>query len=316
MQTYLKAGLAALVVALLSGPVLIPALRRLKFGQYIRQEGPKEHLAKAGTPTMGGAMFFLTIPAALVAGGQITAQGLLAAGLLLGLGLLGCADDYLKIKKRQSEGLTVRQKFLGQIILALLFALLAWRLRGGQIWLPFAQRYWEPGWLYFPLAVLVVMGAANGVNFTDGLDGLCAGVTFLVALTYLLLCESWRLPQLSWLAGGLAGSCLGFLFFNLHPARVFMGDTGALALGGGVAALALLSGTELLLPLLGLVYVLEVLSVILQVGYFRWTGGRRLFRMSPLHHHFELLGWSENRVSLLFWLITLICGLLFLRLTL
>ncbi len=304
MPDYILAGLAALMAALVSGPVLLPALRRFKFGQFVREDGPQSHLAKTGTPTMGGVMFFLTLPAAMLAAKSITAESWLAFFLFAGLGALGFADDYRKIRKRQSEGLTAKQKLAGQLIVATVFAAAVWWLRGGGLWLPFAERIADLGVFYIPWVVFIVVGTANAVNLTDGLDGLAAGVTFLVALAFLLLCRAWNLDHLSWFAGGLAGTCLGFLVFNIHPARVFMGDTGSLALGGGVAALAILTGTELLLPLLGIIYVAEVLSDILQVAYFRRTHGRRLFRMAPLHHHFELGGWSENKVVGTFWAVT------------
>ncbi len=312
MPDYLKAGLTALAVALISGPFLIPALRRFKFGQFIRQEGPQSHLTKSGTPTMGGIMFLIAIPAAMFFAGKVGIESFLALYLVLAMGILGFLDDYLKIKKRQSEGLTSKQKFIGQILVALVFAAVLWWLKGGRVWLPFVNRFYDIGILYIPVAIFIIAATVNGVNFTDGLDGLCSGVTFFVALAFLLLCRAWGLSQLTWFAASLAGSCLGFLFFNLHPARVFMGDTGSLALGGGVAALALLSGTEFLLPLLGVVYVAEVLSVILQVGYFRLTGGKRLFRMAPLHHHFELCGWNESQVDIAFWFLTAIVSLIFL----
>jgi phospho-N-acetylmuramoyl-pentapeptide-transferase len=312
MPDYLKAGLTALAVALCGEPILIPVLRKIKFGQFVRQEGPQSHLAKSGTPTMGGIVFLAALPAAVLFTGKAGPESLLALCLVLAMGALGFGDDYLKIKKRQSEGLTSKQKFMGQCLVALAFAAALWWLRGGQVRLFFISSFYDLGILYIPVAAFIIVATVNGVNFTDGLDGLCSGVTFFVALAFLLLCRAWGLTQLTWLAAGLAGSCLGFLFFNLHPARVFMGDTGAMALGGAVAALALLSGTEFLLPLLGMIYVAEVLSVILQVSYFRLTGGKRLFRMSPLHHHFELCGWNESQVDIAFWSLTALAALVFL----
>lgn len=312
MPDYVKASLTALILASLCLPFLIPALRRLRFGQYVRADGPESHLSKSGTPTMGGVVFLLTIPAAMLVAGGISSEGLLAVFLSVAMGILGFLDDFLKIRKRRSEGLTARQKLVGQIAMAFIFSAVLWKLEGGAVWIPFVNRHVNLGLFYIPAAMLVITATVNGVNFTDGLDGLCSGVTFLVAVTFLLLCRAWGLTRLVWFPGALAGSCMGFLLFNLHPARVFMGDTGALALGGGVAALALLSGTELMLPLLGVVYVAEVSSVILQVGYFKRTGGKRLFRMSPIHHHFELGGWSENMVDLVFWSVTFIAAMAFL----
>jgi phospho-N-acetylmuramoyl-pentapeptide-transferase len=312
LPDYLIAGLAALLVALVSGPLLIPALRRFKFGQFIRTDGPQAHLTKTGTPTMGGIMFFLTLPIGLFFATKLTPESFMAILLAVTLGILGFCDDYLKIKKRQSEGLTAKQKLLGQVILAGCFAIVIFWLRGSQLWIPFLDIKLDIGLWRIPLTMFIVVAAANAVNLTDGLDGLAAGVTFFVALAFLLLCRAWNLGEITWFAGSLAGSCLGFLFFNLHPARVFMGDTGSLALGGAVAALSILTETELLLPLLGIIYVAEVLSDILQVTYFKWTGGKRLFRMAPLHHHFELYGWSESRIDVTFWLITAVCALVFL----
>ncbi len=312
MSDYIPAGLAALAAALISGPLLLPALRQFKFGQFVREDGPQSHRSKTGTPTMGGVMFFLTLPAAMLAAKSVTAESWLALFLFLGLGAIGFADDFLKIRKRQSEGLTAKQKLLGQLLAAVLFAVAVWWLRGGTLWIPWIEKNLAIGVLYIPWAAFIVVGTANAVNLTDGLDGLASGVTLIVALAYALLCRAWALASLGWFAAGMAGTCLGFLVFNIHPAKVFMGDTGSLALGGGVAALALLTGTELLLPLLGVIYVAEVVSDILQVAYFKRTGGRRLFRMAPLHHHFELGGWSENRVVGTFWAVTFLGALVFL----
>ena len=312
MPDYLKAGLLSLGLAVIGIPLLIPVLRSLGLGQYVREEGPGSHLHKSGTPTMGGIVFLVTIPVAVFFGSRPAAENLMAVFLVLAMGLLGFLDDYLKIRRRHSEGLTSRQKIAGQLVVALVFAAALWRAQGGGLWLPLVDVYVDLGLFYIPLAVFVIISTVNGVNFTDGIDGLCSGVTFLVAVAFFLLCRAWGLSQLTSLAGALAGSCLGFLLYNLHPARVFMGDTGALALGGAVAALALLSDTALLLPLLGIIYVAEVASVILQVAYFRATGGKRLFRMSPLHHHFELGGWKESRVDLLFWMVSAFAAMLFL----
>ena len=312
MPEALTAGLSALILSVSCIPVLIPVLRRLKFGQHIRKDGPQSHLTKTGIPTMGGFVFLLAIPTAMLISGVSDEKSLLAVFLILSLGLLGCIDDFLKIRRKNADGLSARQKMAGQILIAALFTVYLWRLEGGRVWLPLVDRYLDLGVYYIPVAVFVIVATANGVNFTDGLDGLCAGVTFIVAAAFYLLCRVWGLTQLIWLAASLAGSCLGFLIFNLHPAKLFMGDTGSLALGGAVSALALLSDTALLLPLLGVVYVMEVASVILQRRYFRYTGGKRLFRMAPLHHHFELSGWSENRVDFAFWSATVLSAALFL----
>ena len=312
MPDYYTSALTALVLVTVCLPLLIPALRKLKLGQFVRDDGPTSHLGKSGTPTMGGCVFLLALPAAMAFAGEVNGESLLALFLAFGMGTLGFLDDFLKVRKRHSEGLTSRQKMAGQVAVAFIFAVALWRMDGGNVWLPLIDRHLDLGIFYVPVAVFIITATVNGVNFTDGVDGLCSGVTFIVAIAFLLLCRAWGLSQIAWFAGALAGCCLGFLFFNHHPARIFMGDTGALALGGAVAALALLSETALLLPLLGIIYVVEVLSVIVQVQYFQRTGGRRFFRMAPIHHHFELCGWSESRVGLTFWLVTAMAAALFL----
>ena len=312
MPDYLIAGCTAAAMALAGLTLIIPVLRRFNASQFVRDDGPESHLAKSGTPTMGGGVLMLTLPASMVFADGATKEALLAIYLALAMGALGFIDDFLMIRRRHSEGLTSRQKMAGQVIIASLFAVAHWWWGGGSLWAPMIGGYVDLGVFYIPLAVFVITATVNGVNFTDGVDGLCAGVTFLVAVAFLLLCRSWALTRLTWFAAALAGSCLGFLCFNLHPARVFMGDTGSLAMGGAVAALALLTETALLLPVLGAVYVAEVASVILQVRYFKFTGGKRFFRMAPIHHHFELCGWSESKVDIVFWAVTAIAALFFL----
>lgn len=316
MPDFIKAGLASMIIVLAGGPLLIPFLSRLKFGQHVRSDGPQAHLSKAGTPTMGGVLFPPAFLGAFLIFGSFAWQGLLALFLALALGLVGFADDYLKIRKKQSEGLTAKEKMAGQLMVAVAFSLLLYYFQGGSLWIPFMNQYLDIGLWRIPLSVLVVVATANGVNLTDGLDGLATGVTMIFAGGMLVLTLAWSITELSWLAAALAGACMGFLYFNMHPAKVFMGDTGSLALGGAVAALALISQTELLLPLIGIIYVLEVLSDIVQVTYFKKTGGKRLLRMAPLHHHLELGGWSERRITLIFWAITLAGTVLYLWLLL
>jgi len=294
---------SAVVVCLLSGPFLIPFLRRLKFGQHIRTDGPKAHLQKAGTPTMGGLMFFLSLLLSLLLTGVSNFRLQLLFLITLGFGLIGFFDDFIKVIMKRPLGLRAREKILGQIILASVFTYIAvvYLGRGTGLLVPGMSGYLNLGWFYLPFAVFVLVGTVNAVNLTDGLDGLAAGVTVFTALAYLLITKAWGLTDLSIFSAALLGSCLGFLFFNLYPARIFMGDTGSLALGGAVGALAILTKTELLLLILGGVYVAETFSVILQVLYFKITGGKRIFLMTPLHHHFELKGWSEQRVVFTFW---------------
>ena len=312
MPDFLVAAVASFVIAAASLYTFIPVLRKIKFGQYVRREGPSSHLSKAGTPTMGGCVFFLSITGAMFIAGGGGPGDYLAAFLIISMGVIGFLDDLLKIRRKDSGGLSKSQKMAGQILAALVFSTVLWRLQGGWIWLPSSARLYDMGVLFVPAAAFVTIATVNGVNFTDGIDGLCSGVTFIVAVAYLLLCRAWGLTGVAWLAGALAGSCLGFLCFNVHPAKVFMGDTGSLALGGAVAALALYTRTAVLLPLLGIVYVVEVGSVMLQVRYFKMTGGKRIFRMSPLHHHFELGGWNEVSIDIMFWAFTCVAAAVFL----
>ncbi|MFZ5944151.1 MAG: phospho-N-acetylmuramoyl-pentapeptide-transferase [Bacillota bacterium] len=302
MKDILIAFFVSTGACLVLGPFLIPALRRLKFGQSVRDDGPKRHLQKQGTPTMGGVMFLfsLTLGTVFVAQESLITYVLLI--FTLGYGLIGFIDDYIKIIKKRSLGLKARDKLIGQLILSVL---LAWSAvnylgRGTQLLVPFIGNTFDLGVFYIPFVVFVAIGTTNAVNLTDGLDGLAAGITLFVSLGYVLLGFSEELFSITVFSAALVGSCLGFLFFNIHPAKVFMGDTGSLALGGAIAALAVFTKTELFLPIIGGVYVLEALSVIMQVISFKLTG-QRIFLMSPLHHHFELKGWSEERVVLTFW---------------
>jgi phospho-N-acetylmuramoyl-pentapeptide-transferase len=313
LPEYVTAGIGALILGLILGPVLIPRLRKLHFGQYIRSDGPRRHLIKSGTPTMGGILFLIILPVTQAAVRNADPRSLAVLLAAVGFGMIGMTDDLLKIRHRQSEGLSPWQKMAAQILFSLIFAALVYRLTGVRhVTLPAGGGPFYLGMWYIPAMAFVMVGTVNAVNLTDGVDGLAAGVTFIVALAYTLLFRAWNLDGLTKLAGALAGVCLGFLFFNLHPARLFMGDTGAFCLGGAVGALAVLSDTVVLLPLLGVVYVLEAGSDILQVAYFKWTRGRRLLRMAPLHHHFELKGWSEEKIAVVFWLGSALAALLFL----
>ncbi|ABZ84613.1 phospho-n-acetylmuramoyl-pentapeptide-transferase, putative [Heliomicrobium modesticaldum Ice1] len=311
MQKMVWAFIVASAVGLLIGPWLIPYLRRLKFGQSIREEGPKGHQRKAGTPTMGGLLFLIAVPmAVLVTVGFTPQSGVLLLGLL-GFGLIGFLDDYIKVVKKRNLGLRAWQKFTGQLILSLIliYGVVYGIDRGTSLYLPGFEVWWDAGALYYPLALLLIVGTTNAVNLADGLDGLAAGMTFWVALAFAAIASAGTSDVTAAFAAALAGGCIGFLFFNHHPARMFMGDTGSLALGGAVATLALLTRTELILPVLGAVFVAETLSVILQVASFKLTG-KRIFRMSPLHHHFELGGWPETTVVYTFWAASLISAFL------
>lgn len=314
-KIFITLGLA-LLVSLLVGPFLIPVLRVLKFGQSIRDDGPQRHLSKAGTPTIGGLIFLAGIVAAvLLMAERPYSPGILTLlGVTLGFGLVGFLDDFLKVIRRKNLGLRAKQKLAAEFLLALVLAGVsaAFLGRGTTIGIPFSSQVFDLGIFYYPLVALVVVSATNAVNLTDGLDGLAAGCTVFAAIGYIVISVlalnngllagvAVHASDLPVFAAALAGGCIGFLRFNLHPARVFMGDCGSLALGGALAGLAILSKSELVLVILGGVYVIEVLSVLIQVISFQ-TRGKRIFRMSPLHHHFELGGWNEKKVVRFFWL--------------
>lgn len=286
----------AFIVCALIGPVLIPYLHKLKFGQSIRECGPASHMKKSGTPTMGGLMMLAALVLALC-WGKFTPHVLMALVLTLGHAVIGFIDDYIKVVMKRNLGLTAKQKFLMQFILAGAYVYFAeTHLQNTTLWVPLVNITFDFGWAYYALAFILLVGTTNAVNLTDGLDGLVSFVSVPVTLAYAFIAYMQGMLDVSGFALGLTGACLGFLLFNRHPAQVFMGDTGSLALGGGVAALALLTHTELLLVIIGGIYVAEATSVIIQVAYFRLTGGKRFFRMAPLHHHFELGGWKEVKV--------------------
>lgn len=307
-------GLSFLITALL-GPIIIPLLRKLKFGQNIREEGPARHLQKSGTPTMGGIMFLIGIG---VAGFSLlrwgiplpgAKEGLVVLIVTLGYGLVGFLDDFIKIGMKRSLGLRAREKLLGQIIIAIGLAVVAVTVlgRGTDIVIPFSGFFANNGMRielgmvgFLIFTCLVLVGTSNAVNLTDGLDGLAAGTTVFATLPFIAIGLITDKIGVALILAAVAGGCVAFLIYNRFPAKVFMGDTGSLALGGALGAAAVLTRSELFLLIVGGVFVLEALSVILQVLSFKSTG-RRIFRMSPLHHHFELGGWSENRVVLTFW---------------
>ncbi|ATW25058.1 phospho-N-acetylmuramoyl-pentapeptide-transferase [Candidatus Formimonas warabiya] len=311
MKIALISILTAWVIGMIIGPLLIPLLRVLKFGQRVRNDGPKGHFKKAGTPTMGGLIFIAAMVGTLMIWTRLSDEALLAAGMVLGFGFLGLLDDVIKVVFKRPLGLKAREKILGQFLLAALLLYLSVHSfeRGTDLIVPLTEIKWQAGNLYYLISLILVVGTVNAVNLTDGLDGLAAGSSFLVYLGYVIICllavtHSPLLTvdylELTIFAAALCGGCLAFLFFNRYPAKIFMGDTGSLALGGGIAVLAVLTKTELVLPVLAGVFVLETLSVMLQVLSFRLTG-KRIFRMSPLHHHFELLGWRETKVVHVFW---------------
>ncbi len=291
------------VLTVILGFFAIPLLKKLKARQSIREEGPKSHRIKSGTPTMGGLFMLLSAVLVVIFNKMIDPSVLWLLFLTLGHGLLGFLDDFIKAEKKRNLGLTAKQKMLGQIILAVLFC---WGVVDTlhlpySIAIPFTHTDISIGLLYYPFVVLVIVGASNAVNLTDGLDGLASGCCVIAFSAYAMFCYMTGFNDLGYFIIILAGSCIGFLFFNYHPAKIFMGDTGSIALGGAIAGISVMTRTELLLIFLGLIFVLEALSVIIQVASFQLTG-KRVFKMSPLHHHFELSGWSEVHVVWAFWI--------------
>lgn len=306
MFTYpLAAVILAAGLVTAAAPRLIPELHKLKFGQSIREEGPKSHQVKSGTPTMGGIMIILSIAITVLVICPLTLELGLALLIMLGHFALGFLDDYIKVVKKQNLGLKAKQKLLGQIIIALLTAYFAGLPT--DLWVPFAGNI-DLGYGFYALLLFVLVGTSNAVNLTDGLDGLASGTVIAASLAYMMICLWLGKLELAVFCAAMVGACLGFLKYNYHPAKIFMGDTGSLALGGALAAIGILTHTEVLLAIIGIIFVCEAMSVIIQVISFKTTG-KRVFLMSPIHHHFELNGWSETRVVRTFWLVGLLGGL-------
>lgn len=310
MDKILLAAIFAAGLVLCTGPLLIPELHKLKFGQSIREEGPKSHQAKSGTPTMGGIMIILAIVVATVAAAPLTPAVLLALFITLGHFVLGFLDDYIKVVKKRNLGLKAKQKMLGQILIAIVTMIVGTRVLGidTTIWIPIADINVDIGIGYYFLVLFVLVGTSNAVNLTDGLDGLASGTVAIASGAYALVCYMTGHFDLAIFSVAMMMACLAFLRFNAHPAKVFMGDTGSLALGGAVAAVGILTHTEILLAVIGFVFVCEALSVIIQVISFKTTG-KRVFRMSPIHHHFELGGWKETKVVFVFWMVGLVASI-------
>ncbi|NUP82215.1 MAG: phospho-N-acetylmuramoyl-pentapeptide-transferase [Nonomuraea sp.] len=340
MKQILFSGVIGLFLTLVGTPLLIKLLARKGYGQYIRDDGPREHASKRGTPTMGGIAFILATVVAyflskVITGYAPTYSGLLVLGLMVGMGLVGFLDDYIKIVKRRSLGLRAKAKMAGQLIVGISFAVLALQFQDARGNTPASTKLsfitdfgWKIGPILFVVwALFMILAMSNGVNLTDGLDGLATGASVLVFGAYTFIgvwqfqescanaqtltnpnaCYEVRDPlDLAVIASALMGACLGFLWWNTSPAKIFMGDTGSLALGGVLTGLAICSRTELLVAIMGGLFVLITMSVVIQVGSFRLTG-RRVFRMAPLQHHFELKGWSEVLVVVRFWIIQGIC---------
>ncbi len=312
-ETILAIIIAFAVSAILC-PIVIPFLHKLKFGQQVREDGPQAHLKKQGTPTMGGLAFLTAVVITSLLYIRDYPRIIPVLFMTVGFGVIGFLDDYIKIVMKRSEGLNPVQKLIGQFIITGIFVyyLVCSGEVGTSMLVPFTGGfehgiYLDLGFLFIPFVFFVVLGTDNGVNFTDGLDGLCTSVTILVA-TFLTIISIGENSGISPITGVVVGSLLGFLLFNVYPAKVFMGDTGSLALGGFVASSAFMMQIPLFIPIIGLIYLVEVLSVIMQVSYFKATHGKRIFRMAPIHHHFELGGWSETRVVAVFSIVTaLLC---------
>jgi phospho-N-acetylmuramoyl-pentapeptide-transferase len=317
------AAVTALLIAFLFGPAIIAKLRRLKFGQSVRADGPETHLAKSGTPTMGGILIIVAVSVGVLLWADLSnAYVWIALGSLLGFGVIGFVDDWLKIKRRNSDGIPAWVKLLAQAVVASGAALLIYdptSITTTMLYVPFFKApVMDLGVAWIPIAIIYVVYWSNAVNIADGLDGLATGLTIMAliafsVLTYITGRPDWsaylNIPnvkgagELTVFNLALLGACVGFLWFNAHPAEVFMGDVGSLALGGVLGVLSLIVKKELLLLLIGGVFMMEILSVVLQVGYFKLSKGNRLFRMAPIHHHFELKGWKETKVVARFWIL-------------
>jgi len=309
---YFFAAILPFLILLLFGPGMIKGLKYLNFGQQIRGEGPSSHMKKKGIPTMGGVLILLAVVIGSFLLLDLGSSVIWALITTLGLGLIGFLDDIISIRSKRSLGLKAREKLLGQIIVGIILSIYVsfYSELGTGIIIPFTGRIMDLGYWIIPFIVFIVVGFSNAVNLTDGLDGLASGVTLIVVTTLAVLTSALGFAQLS-VFGLLVGSaCLGFIWFNSNPAQVFMGDVGSLALGGAVASMAVLSRTELFLLIIGGIYVLETLSVMIQVSYFKISKGKRIFRMTPIHHHYELSGLAEGKIVSRFWISSIILAVL------
>jgi len=312
MNSAVYAILIAFVANIVLVPMLTPSLIRFKIGQFVRDDGPAGHAKKTGTPTMGGIMIIISFLLAAMVFMRDNPEAIAIVMVTIGFGIIGFIDDYLKVTKRRSLGLRAYQKFIGQIAISIAFVLY-WRTLDSYstaLLIPFfPDMELNLGFFYPIFACFIFLGSTNGANLTDGLDGLAAGVTALIATFFLFAAWTHGSPAMP-VIGAAVGSLLGFLLFNSHPAKLYMGDTGSLALGGFIAAVALMLRMPLFLVIVAIIYVIESLSVIIQVGYFRMTGGKRFFKMAPIHHTFELSGWPETKIVAFFYVITAMACLL------
>lgn len=310
-----KAILAVIIAFLVSVvlcPIVIPLLKRLKFGQYIREEGPKEHQSKAGTPTMGGMIILTSIIITSIIFIKSNHRIIPVLFVIIGFGIIGFLDDYIKIVMKRNLGLKAWQKMLGQFIIATVFIVYIVKYSGfgTAMIIPFmGSDAVDIGWLFIPFSYIVILGTVNGANLTDGLDGLATSVTLIIAVFFTVVATATG-SGIEPIMGATAGALLGFFLFNVYPARVFMGDTGSLALGGFVVAAAYMLNMPLIIILVAFIYLIEAISVILQVSYFKLTHGKRIFKMAPIHHHFEYYGYAETQIVAGFAIITAICCLI------
>lgn len=295
------------ILAVIAAPLLIPLLRRMKFGQQVRDDGPQSHLKKAGTPTMGGIIIIVAFTLSYLKFSVVNTDFYVLLVATLGYGLIGFLDDYIKIVFKRSLGLTPRQKLLGQLVVgAVMCALLISAGHSTAISIPGTSVSFDwTGWFYYPFIVIMMMAITNAVNFTDGVDGLLSGTAAIALAAYAVVAMQATSIAAGVCAAAMIGAVLGFLVFNAHPAKVFMGDTGSLGIGGAIGAIAIVTKSELLFVIIGGIFVIEMLSVVLQVISFK-TRGKRIFKMSPIHHHFELSGWSEWRVVISFWAVGIV----------
>ncbi|MHA0855847.1 phospho-N-acetylmuramoyl-pentapeptide-transferase [Paenibacillus sp. CMAA1364] len=299
------------ILAVIAAPILIPLLRRMKFGQQVRHDGPESHLAKSGTPTMGGIVIILAFTLSFLKFSTVDTDFYVLLIATLGFGLIGFLDDYIKIVFKRSLGLTAGQKLLGQLLISgIICYLLFQNGHRTSIAIPGTSWGFDLGpWFYYPFIIIMLLAISNAVNFTDGLDGLLSGVSAIAFAAFALVAIQATSMPAAFCAAAMIGAVLGFLVFNTHPAKVFMGDTGSLGIGGAIGAIAIVTKSELLFLIIGGIFVVEMLSVVLQVASFK-TRGKRIFKMSPIHHHFELSGWSEWRVVITFWIVGIVLACL------
>lgn len=300
-------AMISFLIVVILGPIFIPMLTKFKFGQTVRDDGPQTHLSKNGTPTMGGILMMVAILITGLTRSKVSQDMIVGLICIIGFGFVGFLDDFIIIKMRRSLGLKPWQKIVLQFAIAIYVSYYQYTTSPSatQLMIPFTEAYINLGPLYIPIMTFIIIGIVNAVNLTDGLDGLASGVTLIVSTFFMLFALSQGKTDIAVLAAATVGACLGFLGFNSYPARIFMGDTGSMALGGAVVAFAVLTNSILIIPLVGGIYFAEAISVILQVTYYKLTK-KRIFKMAPIHHHFEQCGWPETRVVFIFWITTVV----------